>query len=79
VAYLLLVVDLADFFASLLSPSRSSAMTQIQRWLGFRGRREKCVWGVLGGRGERNADGNEIERDAASEVSDDAAHRCDER
>jgi hypothetical protein len=29
---------------------------------------------VLGGRGERNADGNEIERDAASEVGDDAAH-----
>jgi hypothetical protein len=26
-----------------------------------------------------NADGNEIERDAASEVGDDAAHRRDER
>jgi hypothetical protein len=34
---------------------------------------------MLGGRGERNADGNEIERDAASEDGDDAAHRCDER
>ena len=54
-------------------------MTQIQRWLGFRGWREKCGWGVLGGRGERNADGNEIERDAASEVDDDAAHQRDER
>jgi hypothetical protein len=54
-------------------------MTQIQRWLGFRGWREKCGWGVLGGRGERNADVNEIERDAASEVGDDAAHRRDER
>jgi hypothetical protein len=54
-------------------------MTQIQRWLGFRGWREKCGWGVLGGRGKRNADGNEIERDAASEVGDDVAHRRDER
>jgi hypothetical protein len=34
---------------------------------------------VLGGRCERNADGNEIERDAASEVGDDVAHRHDER
>ena len=34
---------------------------------------------MLGGRGERNGDGNEIERDAASEVDDDAAHRHDER
>jgi hypothetical protein len=54
-------------------------MTQIQRWLGVRGWREKCAWGVLGGRGKRNEDGNEIERDVASEVGDDAAHRCDER
>jgi hypothetical protein len=54
-------------------------MTQIQRWLGFRGWREQCGWGVLGGRGERNVDGNEIERDAASEVGDDTAHLCDER
>jgi hypothetical protein len=72
-------LDLYDFCASLCSPSRSSAMTQIQRWLGFRGWREKYGWGVLGGRGERNADGNEIERDAASEVGDDAAHRRDDR
>ena len=34
---------------------------------------------MLGGRDERNADGNEIEWDAASEVGDDAAHRHDER
>jgi hypothetical protein len=34
---------------------------------------------VLGGRGERNADGNEIERDVASEVGNDAAHRHDDR
>jgi hypothetical protein len=34
---------------------------------------------VLGGRGERNADGNEIKRDAASEVGDDTTHRRDER
>jgi hypothetical protein len=47
--------------------------------LGFRGWREQCGWGVLGGRGERNADDNEIERDAASEVGDDASHRRDER
>jgi hypothetical protein len=38
------------------------------------------MWmGVLGGRGERNADSNDIEGDAASEVGDDAAPRRDVR
>ena len=34
---------------------------------------------MLGGRSERNVDGNEIERNASSEVGDDVAHRRDER